>query len=120
MEKFLIIQTAFIGDVVLATSLVEKLHHHFPEAQVDFLVRKGNESLLTGHPLVHEVIIWDKQEHKLRNLLKTIRLVRNKNYDKVINVQRLAVTGILTLFSGAKEKIGFDKNPFSFLFTKKI
>ena len=46
MQKFLIIQTAFIGDVVLATSLIEKLHRHFPEAQIDFLLRKGNESLL--------------------------------------------------------------------------
>ncbi len=38
----------------------------------------------------------------------------------MINLQRFASTGLLTAFSGAKEKIGFDKNPFSFLFTKKI
>src|SRR5205085_8822508 len=31
-----------------------------------------------------------------------------------------AATGLLTVFSGAKEKIGFDKNPLSFLFTKKV
>ena len=120
MQKFLIIQTAFIGDVVLATSLIEKLHYHFPKAQIDFLLRKGNESLLAGHPFLHEVIIWDKQKHKLRNLRKTIREVRKRKYDKVINVQRFAATGILTAFSGAKETIGFDKNPVSFLFTKKI
>src|SRR6185436_9381995 len=110
MQRFLIIQTAFIGDVVLATSLVEKLRFHFSNAQIDFLVRKGNESLLAGHPLLHEVIVWDKQKNKLRNLWKTIRLVRKKKYDKVINVQRFAATGIITGFSGAKEKIGFDKN----------
>src|SRR5205809_1465509 len=120
MQKFLIIQTAFIGDVVLATSLLEKLHDHFPDIQIDFLVRKGNESLLLGHPYLHEVIIWDKRNQKLRNLFRTIRRVRNNKYDKVINVQRFAATGLLTAFSGAKEKIGFDKNPFSFLFTKKI
>jgi lipopolysaccharide heptosyltransferase II len=120
MQRFLIIQTAFIGDVVLATSLIEKLRFHFSNAQIDFLVRKGNESLLAGHPLLHEVIVWDKQKNKLRNLWKTIRLVRKRKYDKVINVQRFAATGIITGFSGAKEKIGFDKNPFSFLFTKKI
>jgi heptosyltransferase-2 len=120
MERFLIIQTAFIGDVVLATSLVEKLHFHFANAEIDFLVRKGNESLLAGHPFLHEVIVWDKQKNKLHNLWKAIRLVRKKRYDKVINVQRFAATGLLTAFSGAKETIGFDKNPFSFLFTKKI
>ena len=120
MQKFLIIQTAFIGDVVLATSLVEKLHKHFPDAEIDFLLRKGNESLLAGHPFLHEVLIWDKKEHKLRNLWKMLRLVRKRKYDKVINVQRFAATGFLTAFSGAKEKIGFYKNPFSFLFTKKV
>ena len=120
MQKFLIIQTAFLGDVVLATSLIEKLHFHFPDAQIDFLVRKGNENLFANHPFLHEVIVWDKQKHKQRNLWKTIRLVRKRKYDRVINIQRFAATGILTALSGAKETIGFDKNPFSFLFTKKI
>ncbi len=120
MQKFLIIQTAFIGDAVLATSLIEKLHYHFPKAQIDFLLRKGNETLLSNHPFLDEVIIWDKQKHKLRNLLKIIRRVRQKKYDKVINVQRFAATGLITALSGAKETIGFDKNPLSFLFSKKV
>ena len=37
-RKFLIIQTAFIGDVVLATSLVENIHAAFPDASIDFLI----------------------------------------------------------------------------------
>lgn len=61
-EKLLIIQTAFIGDVVLATSLIENIHATFPDATVDFLLRKGNESLLTGHPYLRRVLIWDKKE----------------------------------------------------------
>ncbi len=120
MQKFLIIQTAFIGDVVLATCLIEKLHFHFPGAQIDFLLRKGNENLLDGHPFLHEILIWDKQKHKRRNLWKMLRMIRKKKYDKVINVQRFTATGFLTAFSGAKETIGFDKNPLSFLFTKRI
>jgi heptosyltransferase-2 len=120
MQKFLIIQTAFIGDVVLATGLIEKLHAHFPEAQIDFLVRKGNEGLLTGHPLLHELLVWDKKQHKQRNLFRLLRKIRKTKYDKVINAQRFAATGLLTAFSGAKETIGFDKNPFSFLFSTKV
>jgi heptosyltransferase-2 len=120
MQRFLVIQTAFIGDVVLATGIVEKLHQHFPGARIDFLLRKGNEGLLANHPFLHEIIIWNKQEKKLGNLWKTLRLIRKRKYDTVINVQRFAATGILTAFSGAREKIGFNKNPFSFLFTKKI
>jgi ADP-heptose:LPS heptosyltransferase len=120
VQKFLVIQTAFIGDVVLATALIEKLHDYFPDARIDFLVRKGNEALLTGHPYLHEVLIWDKKRHKLRNLLRLARRIRQTKYDKVINVQRFAATGLVTAFSGTGETIGFDKNPLSFLFTRKI
>jgi heptosyltransferase-2 len=120
LEKLLIIQTAFIGDVVLATPLIEKLHAFFPEAQIDFLLRKGNEQLLTGHPYIHSVLIWDKKKNKRKNLFSVLSAIRKNRYDKVINVQRFFATGFLTAFSGAKETNGFDKNPLSFLFTKKI
>ncbi len=99
---------------------LKKLHRFFPQAQIDFLVRKGNEGLLQNHPYLHEVLIRDKKSGKLKNLWKLLLLIRKRRYDKVINVQRFAATGILTAFSGAKETIGFDKNPLSRLFDKKI
>jgi heptosyltransferase-2 len=120
VQKFLVIQTAFIGDVVLATALLEKLHAYFPEAEIDFLVRKGNEALLAGHPWLHQVLVWDKKQNKLSNLRVMGRRIRREKYDKVINVQRFAATGLLTIFSGAKETIGFDKNPFSRFFTRRV
>lgn len=118
--QFLVIQTAFIGDVVLATSLVESLHAAFPDARIDFLLRKGNEDLLKHHPFIDEVLIWNKKEEKTRSLLRLLRSIRKKKYDKVINVQRYGATGMLTAFSGAGETIGFDKNPLSRLFTRKV
>ncbi len=120
MQKFLVIQTAFIGDVVLATALLEKLHLFFPEASIDFLVRKGNESLVSNHPFIHEVMVWDKKKDKSKNLLRILKQIRKNRYDKVINLQRYFSTGFLTAFSGAAETIGFDKNPMSFRFSKKI
>ncbi|MBC7651112.1 MAG: glycosyltransferase family 9 protein [Deinococcales bacterium] len=120
MHKFLVIQTAFIGDVVLATALLEKLHSFYPEAKLDILVRNGNEALFTNHPYINQVLIWHKKEKKYQYLLQLLQQIRLKNYDVVINVQRFAATGFLTAFSSAKLTIGFNKNPFSFLFTKKI
>jgi heptosyltransferase-2 len=46
--------------------------------------------------------------------------IRKNKYDKIINVQRFFATGLITVFSGAGETIGFDKNPMSGFFTKKI
>lgn len=120
MKKFLVIQTAFIGDVILATALIEKLHNYFPGAQIDFLLRKGNEGLLSNHPFLHRVLVWNKKKGKYKNLFGLLKQIRATRYDAVINVQRFAATGLLTAFSKAKTTIGFDKNPWSFAFTKKI
>ena len=118
--KFLIIQTAFIGDVVLATALVEKLHQHFPEGKIDFLVRKGNESLLRGHPFINKVLVLEKKQAKYTHLFAMVKLIRKERYDYVINAQRFMATGLLTILSSAKQTIGFDKNPLSRFFSKKV
>jgi len=120
--KFLVIQTAFLGDVILATAVVEKLKQHFPDAHIDFFLRKGNEAVFEnpGYPGLQEVLIYDKKQKKPANLFSLIKKVRAKKYDAVVNLNRFGSSGLLTCFSGAKEKIGFDKNPFSFCYTKKI
>lgn len=118
--KLLIIQTAFIGDVVLATPLIEKLHHFYPDAEIDFLLRKGNESLFVGHPKIRQVLIWNKKQDKYKGLFKLCQVIRHEKYDWVINCQRFAASGLLTIFSGAKNTVGFRKNPFSLDFTQRV
>jgi heptosyltransferase-2 len=120
MKKILVIQTAFIGDVVLATAMIENLHQQWPEAKIDILVRKGNESLFQAHPFLNQVLIWDKQNNKYHHWVGLLFKIRSNHYDVVINAQRFAATGAWTALSAAKIKIGFDKNPFSFLFTQKV
>lgn len=120
MKNILVIQTAFIGDVVLATSLIENLHQQFPEVKIDILVRKGNESLFQSHPFLNQVLVWDKKNNKYQNWVGLLFKIRSSQYDLVLNAQRFAATGAWTAFSKAKIKIGFDKNPFSFLFTHVV
>ncbi len=110
MNSFLIIQTAFIGDVILATPLIEKLGHCYPQASIDFLLRKGNEDLLKEHPYLRKVLIWDKKQGKYSQLLTTLKSIRLEHYDYVINLQRFFSTGIITALSGAKQTMGFAKN----------
>lgn len=119
-NKILVIQTAFIGDVILATGILEKLHQRYPKAQIHILVRQGNESLFSEHPYLEKVWVWEKNTNKYRNLWNILKRIREKNFDWVINAQRFANSGILTAFSRAKLKTGFDKNPFALFFDEKI
>ena len=120
MKKILIIQTASIGDVILATPLLENLHKQYPEAMIDLVVKKGTESLFATHPFLGKMYVWDKSERKLRNLYAILKEVQSERYDLVVNVQRFVLTGLLTAFSRARQRIGFDKNPLSVLFSKRV
>lgn len=120
LKKLLIIQTAFIGDAVLATALLEKLHQTYPNASLSMLVRKGNEGMFKEHPYLAKLLVWDKKKGKYADLWRLLKLIRGEKYDLVVNVQRFAATGLLTAFSGAKHTVGFDKNPLSIFFSKRI
>ncbi|PJJ76523.1 heptosyltransferase-2 [Thermoflavifilum aggregans] len=120
VKTCLIIQTAFLGDVVLATAIVEELHAAHPDWQLDFLLRKGNESLLAQHPFIRKVWVWDKKHKKYSHWWQLCKQIRRARYDVVINVQRFFSTGLLTVLSGAGCTIGFDKNPLSFLFDHAV
>jgi heptosyltransferase II len=120
MQKVLFIQTAFIGDVVLATGLLETWHKAFPTHSIDIVVRKGNEALFFHHPYINNVHIWQKQKGKYKQLFLLLLKIRKHRYNYVFNLQRFAATGFLAAFSNANTIVGFNKNPLSFLFTHKV
>jgi len=96
------------------------LHRYYPEAQLDFMLRKGNEGLLKEHPYIHQVLIWNKKEGKMRSMRQLIRKMRIEKYDLLVNLQRFGATGWMTFRSGARIKAGFDKNPFSFCYQRSF
>jgi ADP-heptose:LPS heptosyltransferase len=106
--------------VILATPVIEQLHQEYPEAEIDFVLKKGIEGIFKGHPFLNEVIIWDKSQNKYGNYLHILMKVRNQRYDAVVNIQRFLTTGLITLISGARIKAGFDKNPLSWSYSHKV
>jgi len=120
LSKILVIQTAFIGDAILASAALESLHKKFPKSELHILVRNGNESLFEGHPYLKKVWVWNKKENKIRNLFNLIREIRKERFGWIINFHRFASSGLITAFSKAQVKSGFDKNPFSSRFTYKV
>lgn len=120
MNRILIIQTAFLGDVILATPLVSELKRLFPSVEISFLVKKGNESLISGHPEINHVYVFDKSKGKYKNMLSLIKDFRKEKFDLVINLHRFGSSGIITALSGGSKKFGFRKNPFSFTYSNKF
>jgi len=115
-----IIQTSFIGDVILVTPLISELNRLFPQIKIDVLVKKGNESLLANNPFIREVFILDKSKSKISEIWRLIHGSKKRRYDLTLNLHRFGSSGIIAAFSGAKEIYGFDKNPFAFLYSKRF
>lgn len=119
MKKILVIQTASIGDVILATPILEALNRYNSDFQIDLLVKKGTECLFTQHPFLHRVFVWDKNTQKYGNLCRLIKTFRKECYDIIINLQRFLSSGVVTILSKGKHTIGFDKNPLSCFFSEQ-
>ena len=94
---------------------MEKLHGHYPDARIDLVVRKGNHGLFADHPYLHTLHVWDKGQGKTKALFSLIGALRKTRYDAIFNAQRFFSTGLMTVLARGKEKVGFDKNPLSFL-----
>jgi len=119
MKRILIIQTAFLGDVILSTALAETLHHAYPDAEIHMLVKKENALIFEDHPFLKNIITLDKKQNKFHEIRRLLKIIRAHKFDAVINIQRFFSSGFLTAFSGAPIRSGFRKNPLSLFFSHK-
>ncbi len=104
-QKILIIQTAFLGDAILATSVAEELHYTFPDTQIFFLIKKGNENIFQHHPYLK---IWTHdKKNKYYSLLHLLKKIRQEKIDVVVNLHRYLSSHLLTILSRAKIKLGY-------------
>ncbi|MBN1577781.1 MAG: glycosyltransferase family 9 protein [Chitinispirillaceae bacterium] len=118
-SRFLLIQTAFTGDTILATAVIEKLKASFPHPVIDLMVRKGNEGLFDHHPHLRSLYVWDKHKGTYRQFWPLLIKIRRKHYDFCINLHRHHTMALITLLSGARETIGFSTSPLSRFFTRR-
>ena len=93
-----------IGDVLLATPILENLKVQFPHLEVDFLCEKFAADVVAGNPFVRSVISFNKKKD---SALSVINTVRSNRYDIVIDLFGNPRTALITRLSGAKYRIGF-------------
>ncbi len=120
VKKILLIQTSFIGDIILLSAAIENLHTLLQPERIDILINRQSAGIYEHHPHIGRVLTWDKKKGKYVNLLRLIGQIRKEKYDAVINFHRYFSTGLMTAVSGAIFKAGFSDNPFAFVYDKKV
>ena len=108
-KKILVIQTAFLGDVILITPLIRAVHDLFPNAQIDALVLPQTASILTNNPYLSNIIKFDKRGNKWISFFRTVKMIRNTKYDLAISPHSSVTTAYLMLLGGINERLGFDR-----------
>ncbi|HEV7365672.1 MAG TPA: lipopolysaccharide heptosyltransferase II [Gemmatimonadales bacterium] len=116
----LVIQTAFLGDVVLTTPLLSRLAER--DGPVDVVTTPAAASLLEHHPAVHTVLGYDKHgsQRGWRALRKIGTLLRARGYHRVVLPHQSLRSAVLALWSGAPERIGFADSPAAISYTRRV
>ena len=107
MKKILIVQTAFIGDVILITPLIRAVKELYPSAELDVLVVPAASGLLKHNPHLHQIICFDKK-HKL-NIFRIVGRLRSKGYDLAISPHSSFTTHLILALSGIPQRIGYAR-----------
>jgi len=121
-EKILIIQTAFLGDVILTTPLLKGVRKKYPCSKIFFLLIPQTKKLLQNNPFLDEMIVYDKKGKKrdILDYFNLIKKIKSIGFDIAFIPHRSLRSALLTYFAGIPQRVGFDKSSGSFLFTKKI
>lgn len=114
-RRILIIKPSSLGDIVHALPVLALLRDTWPQAHVAWLAGSAFAPLLEGHPLLDEVIVFDRRRYgrMLRNppiLADFARFawrLRRRRFDLVVDLQGLVRSGFLAWLSGAPRRVGF-------------
>jgi len=108
----LLLQPAFLGDVVLSTAALESWHAARPDDPISVLVRKEAAGLFEDHPFVGQVHIWDRTGWaKYPRLLTLSNACRKQEPDRVVNLHRFGSMAWLAGRVGSAHTSVFEGTP---------
>lgn len=114
--RILVIKLRHHGDMLLTTPVINALHQAWPDAQIDVLLYEETRDMLSAHPFIHHIYGIDRKWRKLgtrQHLCKEwqlLKALRQQNYTLVVNLADQWRSAIVTRFTGAPVRIGFDFN----------
>jgi len=118
--RVLVIQTAFLGDVVLTTPLFRALKGLWPDSHLAALVIPETAPVLEQLPALDEIIVHDKRAGGPGELGRVIKEVRARECDVVVSPHRSARSSLIAWTSGAPRRVGYRENALSFLYTERV
>jgi lipopolysaccharide heptosyltransferase II len=121
-QRILIIQTAFLGDVILTLPLVEAVHSLWPQAEIDFVVKASYVSFLDGHKLINHAIPYDKRKQidGSDGVLGLAKRLRKNKYDLALIPHRSFRSGFISRLAGISKRVGFKGVAGSLWYTSKV
>ncbi len=114
--KILVIQTAFIGDLIMTTPIFRALREVFPKAQIDVLVIPQSSIILKYNPYIDKIYTFDKKSGVVRKIFSFFHIIqrfRKEKYDIGISVQSSYTSAFILLFAGIGRRIGYRRLLFA-------
>src|SRR5262245_35013825 len=118
----LVVQTSFLGDVVLTTPLVSALRRRIAPRRLAVLVRPEAAPLMRGHPDVDEVLVDDKRgrDRGLAGLLRTARRLRQERFDLAVSPHRSLRTALVLACARIPRRVGFRESRGALLYHERV
>ena len=113
-RRIAVIKPSALGDVVHAMPAVGALRLRFPDARISWIVNRAYEPLVAGHPAIDETIPFDRGAMKrgvgatLAVMGRLIKELRHRRFDLAIDLQGLLRSGLMTLGTGARRRVGLS------------
>jgi len=107
-RRVVVVETAFIGDVVFTSPLVHAIKEAYSESEVYMLVRPYSVEVAACIPGVDKVLTFDKygSESGPVGILKAARRIRREKCDLLVSPHRSTRSALLARFSGVPLRVG--------------
>ena len=121
-KRYLIIQTAFLGDAILTEPLIETIKHNDRDAFIGIVVIPSNVDVFSLNPKVDVIIPYDKhgEDNGFLGLKKLVSTIRGYRFDYLIAPHTSFRTSTIAFFSKIPTRIGFKEADLSFVYTHRI
>ncbi|MBC7671334.1 MAG: glycosyltransferase family 9 protein [Polaromonas sp.] len=103
-----IVMMSAVGDAVHVLPLLTALKRHTPDVRITWVLQPGAATLVRGHWAVDEIIEFDRSRG-WRAYPAVRRALSARHFDVVLALQVYFKAGIVTSFTHAPVKLGFDR-----------